>query len=542
MYSYNDRGHLTRIESRDALSTVLAAYAYSPDATGRQRGVAEEHSGRTVTWSYDDTYRLTLEDIDDPARGDRTATYVYDDVGNRTSKVDSLDGTTMYVYDDNDRLTSQVSGTATTYYGYDNNGNQTSKTLGSDVTDYEYDARNLLVEVTRVPNVYTYEYDVDGARTAQILSGARINHLVDKNWPNAHVLRETDELGFEVAHHVFGRGEILSSVALGVGTVFMVYDAQGSVRHIVDVLGSISAAYGYDAWGGSLDEDSSRLSDYGFSGDRFDDETGLSYLRARRYDPSLGRLTSADAFPWLDNAPSTINRFIYSRNDPVTFRDPSGNFSIVGAAVAVGVVLTLSSLAYGGPDSVAAARRRFDAAVGADLGNRRALVLGMAIATAERALAHLKDHARSAYDIAFDPLSDGPPGAASAREAFVRRSFEMMFAASTQRIVSYDTSECQFERSGVIAVSYGDEIVLCPRFFLPSPTDFYSPGLVVIHELAHAAAGVDDISTASEPYDYCLGVCYNEEDAVALAGDAPGRAIFNAANYQYAAWWFGFAR
>ena len=68
-YSYDPLNRLTSMQSTCATGTgcgapgtSLASYAYTPGAAGNRLSVAEL-SGRTVTYGYDDLYRLTSETI-----------------------------------------------------------------------------------------------------------------------------------------------------------------------------------------------------------------------------------------------------------------------------------------------------------------------------------------------------------------------------------------------------------------------------------------------------------------------------------------------
>ena len=67
------------------------------------------------------------------------------------------------------------------------------------------------------------------------------------------------------------------------------------------------------------------VSPFGYSGEYTDSETGLQYLRARYYDPEIGRFTQEDF--WLDQGP---NLYIYCGNDPVNYVDPSGHWRDAG--------------------------------------------------------------------------------------------------------------------------------------------------------------------------------------------------------------------
>ena len=81
------------------------------------------------------------------------------------------------------------------------------------------------------------------------------------------------------------------------------------------------------------------------------DATGLSYLRARYYDPALGRFVSRD--PWAGSRFSTqsLNRYAYARNAPTVLADPSGRCpwcivtAAVGAAIGTGVYLVTTDSA-----------------------------------------------------------------------------------------------------------------------------------------------------------------------------------------------------
>jgi RHS repeat-associated protein len=57
---------------------------------------------------------------------------------------------------------------------------------------------------------------------------------------------------------------------------------------------------------------------------QWDGEVGLYYLRARYYDPSLGRFIQEDAVEGSADLPASQNRYVYCQNDPVSLIDPTG--------------------------------------------------------------------------------------------------------------------------------------------------------------------------------------------------------------------------
>ncbi len=65
--------------------------------------------------------------------------------------------------------------------------------------------------------------------------------------------------------------------------------------------------------------------EFTFTGEQTD-PTGLQYLRARYYDPSIGRFWTRDPWPGLAYDPQGQNLYTYAFNNPVKFTDPSGLF------------------------------------------------------------------------------------------------------------------------------------------------------------------------------------------------------------------------
>ncbi len=62
-----------------------------------------------------------------------------------------------------------------------------------------------------------------------------------------------------------------------------------------------------------------------FTGHRSEDGFGLIDMRARYYDPLIGRFISADSIVQAPGDPQTLNRYAYTRNNPLKYVDPSGH-------------------------------------------------------------------------------------------------------------------------------------------------------------------------------------------------------------------------
>ena len=52
----------------------------------------------------------------------------------------------------------------------------------------------------------------------------------------------------------------------------------------------------------------------------------MVYLRARYYDPAMGRFLSKDPVRGLITLPGTLNPYTYAANNPIRYTDPSGEY------------------------------------------------------------------------------------------------------------------------------------------------------------------------------------------------------------------------
>jgi RHS repeat-associated protein len=73
-------------------------------------------------------------------------------------------------------------------------------------------------------------------------------------------------------------------------------------------------------------------------------QTGLYNMRAREYDPRLGRLTSRDPRNGDFQRAETLNPYVYALNNPHVFADPSGEFTVVEINVATIIDSSLTTL------------------------------------------------------------------------------------------------------------------------------------------------------------------------------------------------------
>ncbi|HUW96178.1 MAG TPA: RHS repeat-associated core domain-containing protein [Anaerolineae bacterium] len=105
--------------------------------------------------------------------------------------------------------------------------------------------------------------------------------------------------------------------------LYYVHDGLGSVRQLVNTTGRIETNYAYDPFGVPL-VGGDVYNPYQYTGEAWDGEVELLYLRARYYQPEVGRFVTKD--PWAGDIwrPSTSNKYSYARNNPVSRTDPEG--------------------------------------------------------------------------------------------------------------------------------------------------------------------------------------------------------------------------
>ncbi len=83
-----------------------------------------------------------------------------------------------------------------------------------------------------------------------------------------------------------------------------------------------------------------------YRGYYYDSETGLYYLNSRYYDPEVGRFISVDGYVSTGQGLLSNNMFAYCNNNPVMYKDSSGQFLI--SALVVGGLIVGGTLLLGG--------------------------------------------------------------------------------------------------------------------------------------------------------------------------------------------------
>ena len=96
---------------------------------------------------------------------------------------------------------------------------------------------------------------------------------------------------------------------------------------VTDESGKIVNRYQYDEWGNILHQEEELKNPIRYSGEYYDEESGLYYLRARYYDPSTGRFISRDSYEGQLINPLSLNLYTYCYNNPLKYVDPTGHIA-----------------------------------------------------------------------------------------------------------------------------------------------------------------------------------------------------------------------
>jgi RHS repeat-associated protein len=339
-YTYDPLNRLTNMQSNCGTGagcgvpgTAIASYGYTLRAAGNRLSMSEL-SGRTVTYGYDDLYRLTSENVSgDPGGKNGAVSYTFDSVGNRTQRHSTLPAvvaTGLLNYDANDR-------TAT-----DSNGNLLNGGVGSNVYDFE----NRLVAAGGVLLVY----DADGNRVEETVAGVAASYLVaDQNLTGYAQVMDELQGGAVSRTYTYGLSLISESQTLaGVSSSsFYGYDGHGSVRYLTSSTGAVTDTYDYDAFGNLISSTGSTPNNYLFAGEQFDPALGIYYNRARYYDQRQGRVWSMDTWEGSSGSPISLHKYLYASINPINRIDRNGHedADLSSFSLGVGVNATLQGIA-----------------------------------------------------------------------------------------------------------------------------------------------------------------------------------------------------
>jgi len=320
--AYDRAGRLVEVEAKRGAAT-LSRFAISLDPVGNPTQIVRTGSlAQTQAYTYDANDRLTSVCFQAgacPAGSDPFIRYTYDLVGNRLTEQRPGVATTSYAYDARDRLLQAGS----TSYTWDQNGNQ----LAAGSRTFAYDLGNRLRSTTQGSTTTTYLYDGDGLRQ-QAATGAqaakKTSFLWDASVGLPQLAQERDGAGALLRRYTYGIQRI--SMTSGTSTSYYLRDGLGSTANLTSASGQTQWTYAYEPFGLTRSEQKAPGNQptnlLEFTGEYLD-PTGLYHLRARQYDPQLGRFLTRDPADQTVNE-SVVSAYAYVANRPTVMVDPSG--------------------------------------------------------------------------------------------------------------------------------------------------------------------------------------------------------------------------
>lgn len=316
-YQYDRANRLSVIRHSAPNGSVLLELAYEFDAMGNRTQVTRTTANNAplVThYTYDSLYRLVQVTYPDG----EIVTYEYDPSGNRTAMASSRTGKTTYTYDPVGRLVQLEDAHGATTFTYDPNGNLLQRQNSEGKITYTWDHENRLIGVSNSSHTVHFSYDGAGRRLSKEVDGQKTVYLQHGQlFPQ--VLAE--QTGGQTTQLLLGLPH--SGQITGTAVQFYLEDGLGSIVAVTDAAGQLAGTLDYDAFGAERSPSTLSIS-AGFTGEHLDRETRLIYLRARYYDPELGRFISADSQPFSAWSTQAINPYTYVRNNPINYTDPSG--------------------------------------------------------------------------------------------------------------------------------------------------------------------------------------------------------------------------
>jgi RHS repeat-associated protein len=318
VYDHLVTGEVTKVRENGATSGVgvLATYAY--DNLGRRASITRGN-GVTTTYAWDPVSRLdSLTQALAGTSYDLTLGFDYNHAGQITtaersntaySWTDATNGTESYTTNGLNQYTN-VAGSA---LSYDERGNLTS--VGG--VTYAYTSENLLTSGSVSPGV-TLSYDPLG-RLYEVDGNTDRRHL----YAGLDSVGEYNSSGTLTERYVFGPGADEPIVWYhGSGTTdrrWLIADERGSIIAATGSTGSpiSNGIQTYDEYG---QPGSGQVGRFGYTGQAWVPDLGISYYKARMYSPGLGRFMQTDPIEYGGG----MNLYNYVGSDPLNFIDPLG--------------------------------------------------------------------------------------------------------------------------------------------------------------------------------------------------------------------------
>lgn len=343
--SFNSRLQPTNINLgtlQGGTDKLSLAYSYgdwvngSIDATKNNGNIVQQvitvptvgsSSGFTATqkYYYDELNRL--DDSTETINSTQTwrQDFTYDRYGNRRFNETN---TTMPTSFSNQPATNPTISTSNnrinaTGYTFDASGNTI---YDAALRKFTYDAENKQIKAESTTSSQTvtgtlgeYSYDGDGKRVKKFVPSTG----------------ETTIFVYDAGGKQIAEYSTIVANSAAAKVAYLTNDHLGSPRINTDANGAVTSRHDYHPFGEDI-ATSHRATNLGYSADtvrkqftgyEHDEEVNLDFAQARSFSSGSGRFMSPDHFAYDTSVwdPASWNLYVYVRNNPLRFVDPTGN-------------------------------------------------------------------------------------------------------------------------------------------------------------------------------------------------------------------------
>jgi RHS repeat-associated protein len=373
-YAYDTEGSLSERQAANGLKTT-----YGYDYQNRLTSMTNE-TGKGVVSKYSSTYLKNGQKAEEVSTvmdkngksTKKTAAYTYDMLGRITRETKTGREDISYTYDANNNRKQMTIGNKTTAYQYnkndellrtdtlhtdtekndvviyknDKNGNQLATVNRSEIpaeaedTSYidvdvtlgdnqlndnvvnHYNALNQLTETLTKNYKVSFTYDAEGLRTGKTVNGEKTVYV----WDGDQVVMELSKGGAVQKRYIRGNDLVYADKGENTEKTYYVTDMHGNVVQLLDESGNVTKTYEYDSFGNEVKPEKKDENPYRYCGEYYDKETEEVYLRARYYEPGVGRFITRDTYTGESDEPLSLHLYTYCENDGVNAWDPSGHW------------------------------------------------------------------------------------------------------------------------------------------------------------------------------------------------------------------------
>ncbi|MDR3615538.1 MAG: RHS repeat-associated core domain-containing protein [Candidatus Obscuribacterales bacterium] len=191
---------------------------------------------------------------------------------------------------------------------------------GNGVWTFGYDTEDHLTSASKTGTSVAYVYDGfhrQAQKSVTTSGGTVASRYIYSGWQR---IADYDGVAGTLQNrYVYTDGldePLIQVTSAGVVTYYHA-NAQGSIIGVSNSAGAVTSKNLYGTFGETVGVSGTT---FGFTGQRYDGDTGLYYYKNRYYSPTIGRFLQTDPLGYVDD----LNIYSYVSNNPFTSTDPLG--------------------------------------------------------------------------------------------------------------------------------------------------------------------------------------------------------------------------